>query len=63
MTKKMSCTLFYVDGLTNHLNEIQYNLGFQLKPVFRTKDLAEFDLERAFKAVAAVATVIGSERS
>ena len=42
---------------------MQYNLDSQLKPVLRTKDLAEFDLERAFKAVAAVAAVIGVERS
>jgi len=52
-----------IDVSEARLAALRQQLDSQLKPVLRTKDLAEFDLERAFKAVAAVATVIGSERS
>jgi predicted nucleotidyltransferase component of viral defense system len=52
-----------IDVSEARLAALRQQLTSQLKPVLRTKDLAEFDLERAFKAVAAVATVIGSERS
>lgn len=49
-----------IDVSEARLAALRQQLDSQLKPVLRTKDLAEFDLERAFKAVAAVATVIGS---
>ncbi|HUU05517.1 MAG TPA: nucleotidyl transferase AbiEii/AbiGii toxin family protein [Patescibacteria group bacterium] len=52
-----------IDVSEARLAALRQQLDSQLKPVLRTKDLAEFDLERAFKAVAAIAAVIGSEPS
>jgi predicted nucleotidyltransferase component of viral defense system len=52
-----------IDVSESRLAALRQQLDSQLKPVLRTKDLAEFDLERAFKAVAAVAAVLGGERS
>jgi len=52
-----------IDVSEARLAALRQQLDSQLKPVLRTKDLAEFDLERAFKAVVAVAAIIGSERS
>lgn len=52
-----------IDVSEARLAALRQQLDSQLKPVLRTKDMAEFDLERAFKAVAAVAAVIGNESS
>ena len=52
-----------IDISEARLAALRQQLDSQLKPVLRTKDLAEFDLERAFKAVFDIAAVIGSERS
>ena len=51
-----------VDVSKARLAALRQQLDSQLKPVLRTKDLAEFNLERAFEAIVAVAKAIGGGR-
>lgn len=48
-----------VDVSESRLTALKPQLEAQLKPVLRDQDFAEFDLERAFAIVAAVATAVG----
>lgn len=45
-----------VDVSDNRLTTLQQQIEPQLKPVLRTRDFAEFNLERAFRTVAEMAT-------
>ncbi|MBM4323732.1 MAG: nucleotidyl transferase AbiEii/AbiGii toxin family protein [Deltaproteobacteria bacterium] len=47
-----------VDVSGNRLNILRLQLEPHLKPVLRSKDFVEFDLDRAFEIVAAVATTV-----
>lgn len=44
-----------VDVSTRRLADLRHRVGPQLQPVLRTKDFAEFDVERAFRIVAGMA--------
>jgi len=48
-----------VDVSENRLTMLHQQLESQLRPVLRAKDYVEFDLERAFRIVQAVAAIIG----
>jgi len=50
-----------VDVSTVRLDALRKQLTSQLKPVLRNRDFAEFDLERAFGTVSAVAAALRAE--
>lgn len=50
-----------VDVSANRLVALRAQVEAQLKPVLRTADFAEFDLDRAFATVAGVAAAVGSQ--
>jgi hypothetical protein len=52
-----------VDVSEARLAALRQQLDSQLKPVLRAKDFAEFDLERAFRAVVDVAAAVGIGQS